>query len=154
MQCRRRASRSVFSKTSVDFLHAFQYYLLKYGAVPRGRRQIWENAMMTHTRIRIDGRRHSFLFWLLWLVGSLLVFAVCLTWVITGKFYEGLLGERVSPDPAFEIHLEDFGGLQRTKYDSTYSTELSEKNRNWRASRQKKPLFGKKPWTGKGGPIV
>lgn len=72
---------------------------------------------MANVRIGFNGRRHSFLFRLLWLVGGLLVLALSLIWVITGKFYEGLLGERVSPDPAFEMHLEDFDGLQRTKYE-------------------------------------
>ena len=62
-------------------------------------------------------RKRSLLIRLLSLVFGLLVIAGYLAWVISGKFYEGLLSERVSSDPAFEMRVEDFDGLQRTRYE-------------------------------------
>ena len=62
-------------------------------------------------------RRLPFAIRLLIFVIVLLVFIGELVWVMTGKIYEGLLSERITPDATFEMHLEDFDGLQRTKFE-------------------------------------
>ncbi len=67
-------------------------------------------------RVR-SSRRRPILFRLLSLVLVLLVVVGYLAWVISGKFYEGLLSERVTSDSFFEMRLEDFPGLQRTRYE-------------------------------------